>query len=295
MNGNTSHEVASLDKAGIREHRRIMLKSFLRNKLALTGLIILMALTLLAIFAPSITPVDPYEMEVANRLQPPSREHIFGTDAFGRDVFTRTIYGLRISLTVGILTALFTMVAGMIIGLLAAYFDFLDNVLMRLTEAMMSIPTTLLAIALMTLLGATTGNVVLSMAIVSTPGVARLARSTALSVKQALYIEAVKSQGASWARILFKHIAPNILSPIIVQTTFIFATAIITEASLSFIGVGVPPPIPSLGNILYEGKAVIYDSWWMVTFPGIFMILSVLAINILGDGIRDLLDPLSNR
>ncbi len=288
---NADNSAMTLNKKSIKEHRAIMIKSFLKNKLAVAGLIIVVVMVLAAVLAPVITKYDPYEMDIQNRLAAPGNGHLFGTDTFGRDVFSRVIYGLRISLYVGFAIAIIAMVFGLIIGLLSAYFPKADVVLMRICEAMMSIPATLMAIAMMAALGAKTENVIISLSIIYMPTIAKIARASALSVKEMSYIEAIKAQGASWMRIIFRHIAPNVMSPVIVQTTFIFASAIIVESSLSFIGVGVPQPTPSLGNILSEARSVIYNSWWMTLYPGIVMILTVLGINILGDGIRDIIDP----
>jgi len=288
---NADNSAMALNKKSIKEHRAIMIKSFLKNKLAVAGLIIVVVMVLAAVLAPVITKYDPYEMDIQNRLAAPGSGHLFGTDTFGRDVFSRVIYGLRISLYVGFAIAIIAMVFGLIIGLLSAYFPKADVVLMRICEAMMSIPATLMAIAMMAALGAKTENVIISLSIIYMPTIAKIARASALSVKEMSYIEAIKAQGASWMRIIFRHIAPNVMSPVIVQTTFIFASAIIVESSLSFIGVGVPQPTPSLGNILSEARSVIYNSWWMTLYPGIVMILTVLGINILGDGIRDIIDP----
>lgn len=290
----TKNNAMDLNKRSIKEHRTIVIKSFLKNKLAVVGFVIVIVMILAAVFAPLITKFDPYEMDIANRLAAPGNMHWFGTDTFGRDVFSRVIYGLRISLYVGFTIAIIAMLLGLFVGLISAYFPKADAVLMRICEAMMSIPATLMAIAMMAALGAKTENVIISLSIIYMPTIAKIARASALSVKEMSYVEAIRAQGAGWMRIVFKHIAPNVMSPVIVQTTFIFASAIIVESSLSFIGVGVPQPTPSLGNILSEARSVIYNSWWMTLYPGIVMILTVLGINILGDGIRDIIDPTSN-
>jgi len=197
-------------------------------------------------------------------------------------------------LTIGASVALISMVLGMLIGLLASYYRALDNVLMRICDGLSAIPSTLLAIALMAMLGSGTTNLIISLTVVSTPRLARIARSAALVVREQTYIEAMRATGASSMRIIWRHIAPNILSPVVVQASYIFANAIITEAALSFLGVGVPIPDPSWGNILNEGKAVIYKAWWMIVFPGIFTALTVLGLNVFGDGLRDVLDPHTN-
>jgi peptide/nickel transport system permease protein len=282
---------ASLLRDALREQRRVALRSALGQRVALVGLAIVVFIALLALLAPVLAPLGPYELNPLDRLLPPSATHWFGTDTLGRDLLARTLYGLRISLAVGGSTALASAAIGLLLGLLASYFRFADNVIMRICEGMMAIPPMLLAIALVAALGSTSFNVFLSLSVAYMPLVARVARSSALSVREQTYIEAIKSQGASWARILFGHIAPNIMSPIIVQTTYIFASAIIIEAALSFLGAGVPPPAPSLGNVLYDAKTVIFTAWWTTVLPGAVMMLTVLGLNVLGDGIRDIMDP----
>ncbi len=215
---------------------------------------------------------------------------MLGTDTFGRDLLARILYGTRISLEIGASVSLLSLVFGLIIGLYASYYKFLDQILMRICDGISAIPAILLAIAFMAVLGSRTKNVILSLSMVYIPTVARIARSQALSIMELTYIEAMRALGASPTRIIWRHIAPNILSPVIVQTSFVFAKAIITEAALSFLGVGVPVPTPSLGNILYEAKTVIYKAWWMVVYPGGVTALSILGLNMLGDGLRDALD-----
>ncbi|MGN0317108.1 MAG: ABC transporter permease [Lachnospira sp.] len=283
-----------VSKDGLKEYRKLLIKNFFKKKLVVVGFVITVIMALIAIFAKVIAPYDVYQIDVVNKLAAPGNGHIFGTDNLGRDIFSRTIYGVRISMQVGLFTAVVSFVAGMILGLLAGYIPFLDNIIMRICEALNAIPPILIAIALVSALGASTVNIVVALSIVYIPNIARVARASTLSVKEMTYIEAEKAQGASMGRIIFKHIAPNIISPLIVQTTYIFASAIIVEASLSFLGAGVPAPTPSLGNMLYEAKSYIYTSWWMTVFPGIFTVLIVLGLNLFGDGLRDLIDPMSN-
>lgn len=277
-----------------KEQRDLRIKAFIKNKLSVIGLTTVLILIVIAMSAPLITKFDPYEVDVVSRLSSPSTEHWFGTDALGRDVYSRVIYGTRISLIVGFSVSIISGVLGMIIGLYASYNKMLDNILMRLCDGLKAIPSTLLAICLMAVLGADIKNVIISLSIVNIPGVARIARSTALVAREQTYVEAMHCLGASTSRILWGHIAPNTLSPVIVQMTFVFASSIITEAALSFLGAGVPVPAPSWGSILNEGKMYIYNAWWLIVYPGIFTAISVLGFNLFGDGIRDLLDPLTH-
>jgi peptide/nickel transport system permease protein len=276
------------------EQRSLLIRKFLRNRQSVAGLAIVLIVLLAAVFGPLLIQTSAYTVIMADRLKPPSAEHWFGTDLLGRDVFTRVVYGARISMIVGFSTGIISAVLGMIIGLYAAWSRPLDNILMRICDGLKAIPSTLLAIALMAALGADIKNVIASLAVVSTPGMAQVARAAALLVKEQTYIEAMKGAGATHHRILFRHIAPNIISPMIVQMTFVFASSIITEAALSFLGAGIPAPEPSWGSILREGREVIYQAQWMVVFPGIITAATVLGLNLFGDGMRDLLDPLSN-
>ena len=247
-----------------------------------------------AILAPVIAPADPLAQTVSNRLAKPGAEYLLGADKLGRDLLSRIIYGARVSMLVGVSVGLSSMILGMIIGLYACYYKVLDNVLMRICDGLSAIPSTLLAIALMAVLGQSTFNVILALSIVYVPRMARVARSAALVVMEQTYIEALRSQGASSFRIIWGHIAPNILSAVVVQASYNFANSIITEAALSFLGVGVPAPQPSWGNILSEGREVINTAWWMIVYPGLATALAVMGTNIFGDGLRDILDPHTN-
>ena len=278
-----------------KQQRQLFIRRFFANKLAVVGLAIIIFLTLLSILGPLVISHDPYGMKVDDRLDAPSSIHLLGTDDFGRDLLSRIIYGAQVSMGVGFAVAAIASIVGMAVGLYASYYRVLDNVLMRICDGIMAFPAILLAIALMAALGASTNNVILSLSIVYIPYIARVVRSAALVVREETYIEAMKAQGASSWRIIWLHIAPNTLSPLIVQATFIFANAIIVEAALSFLGAGVPAPDPSWGNILYDGKKVIFTAWWMVVYPGICIVLSVLGLNLFGDGLRDLLDPHTNQ
>jgi peptide/nickel transport system permease protein len=274
-----------------REQQQLLKRRFFSNYSMMIGLVVLVFLVLLSIVGPFLVSYDPFEMVVSDRLQAPSAAHLLGTDNFGRDLLTRMMYGARSSLGVGISIALITAAIGLTIGLYASYYKTLDNILMRICDGLMAIPGILLAIALMAALGPKVENVIIALSIVFTPYVARIVRSAALVVREQTYIEAMMAQGASSTRIIWLHIAPNVLSPLIVQATFIFADAIITEAALSFLGAGIPAPNPSWGNILYDGKLVIFNAWWMTVFPGMLIILAVIGLNSLGDGLRDIMDP----
>ncbi|MFS0820629.1 ABC transporter permease [Bacillus sp. 1P02SD] len=278
-----------------KQQRQLMVRRFFSNKLMVIGSAIFVVLILVSLIGPSLMSFDPYEMKVSQRLQAPGAEHLLGTDEYGRDLLTRIIYGARVSIGVGLAVTVISSILGMIIGLYASYYRVLDHILMRICDGLMAIPGILLAIALMAALGPSAMNVIIALSIVFTPNIARIVRSSALVVREQTYIEAMNAQGASTFRIIWRHIAPNTISPLVVQATFVFAETIISEAALSFLGAGVPVPDPSWGNILQAGKLVIFKAWWMVVFPGIAIILSVLGLNLLGDGLRDLIDPHSSK
>jgi len=262
-----------------------------RRRLVLAGAVILAAVVLLAVFAPWLTPYDPMALKILDRLQSPRATHWFGTDELGRDVFSRVIFGARYSLLIGALVVVISMVGGVLLGLAAGFFRRLDGPVMRLVDAMMSFPDILLAIALVAVLGASMTNVILALAIVYTPRVARVVRASTLVVRELLFVEAARALGISTWRILFIHILQNIASPILVQATFIFAYAVLAEAGLSFLGVGVPPVLPTWGSMISSGQQFAHQAIWLVVFPGIAIILSALSLQMVGDGFRDLLDP----
>ncbi|TDL30799.1 ABC transporter permease [Jeotgalibacillus sp. S-D1] len=278
-----------------KERFRLFVRRFLNNRLALIGSSIMIFLLLFVSFSLLFMNSSPLEIDPANRLHAPSSEHWFGTDTFGRDLFSRVVHGGFVSLAVGFSATIITAIIGMIIGLYASYYKFLDHILMRICDGLLAFPDVLLAIAITAVLGPRPINVVIAITVVKIPTMARIVRSSALVIKEQTYIEALKAQGASSWRTLWMHIAPNTLSPYIVQITNVFASAIILEAGLSFLGAGVPAPEPSWGNILYDGKVVIFNAWWMTFFPGVFIVLSVLGLNLFGDGLRDLLDPHTNK
>ncbi|MEP7083505.1 MAG: ABC transporter permease [Betaproteobacteria bacterium] len=274
-----------------RKRPSTLLTKLFRRKLVLAGATILVVLALLAIFAPWITPYDPMTLKILDRLQSPRLTHWFGTDELGRDVFSRVIFGARYSLLIGALVVLISMLCGVLLGLAAGLFRRLDGPVMRLVDAMMSFPDILLAIALVAVLGASMTNVILALAIVYTPRVARVVRASTLVVRELLFVEAARALGVATWRILFIHILHNIASPILVQATFIFAYAVLAEAGLSFLGVGVPPVLPTWGTMIASGQQFAHQAIWLVVFPGVAIILSALSLQMVGDGLRDLLDP----
>ncbi len=261
---------------------------------ALSALFLIVAL-LAAIFAPLLTPFDPTFLDPAVRLQGPSAEHPLGTDDRGRDVFSRVIYGGRVSLAIGISVTIAAALLGSLLGLLSGYFPLLDTPLMRTLDGLMAFPSILLAIAIMASLGTSAVNVFIALVVVYTPTVARLVRSTTLVTKQQPYVESARSIGMTNGEILLRYVFPNGLSPLIVQCTFVVAFAIISEASLSFLGAGVDPETPTWGNMLRDGQRVLQVAWWLALFPGIALVLTVLTLNLLGDALRDALDPRGRR
>ena len=263
-----------------------------RSRSTMVGGAIVLAVVLIAIFAPLLSPYDPLEIEVNRRLVGPAPAHLFGTDNLGRDILSRVIHGARISLTVGSLVVLCAAGAGTVLGLLAGYAEGLvDQLVMRPLDVLMAFPAILLAIALMAALGARLSNVIIALAIVFTPRVARVVRSVTLVLRELDYVQAAQALGARDARILARHVLPNCLAPVIVQSTFIFAESVLAEAALSFLGVGLPPYIPSWGTIITTGRMFMQIAPWITIFPGLAILVSVLGLNLLGDGLRDLADP----
>jgi ABC-type dipeptide/oligopeptide/nickel transport system permease subunit len=265
---------------------------FAENRMATAGLLFVLFIILIAIFAPQIALYDPDDVNIKNRLAPLSAAHPFGTDAFGRDLFSRVIYGARISVIAGVGSVGISLFVGVFLGAVAGYAGRLaDNVIMRVMDAIMAFPGILFAIALMSVLGASLTNVCIALAIRFTPHFARITRGAVLKEREKEYVEAALVQGESNMRILFRQILPNCSAPILVQMTLDFAAAIIAEASLSFLGVGIPPPTPSWGNILHAARTSMEFYPWGAIFPGIAICLAVLGLNLLGDGLRDVLDP----
>lgn len=262
-----------------------------RNTSVLIGGGMLLLLLVAALGAPLLTGFDPLQIAPRFRLRPPSDEFLMGTDIYGRDIWTRVLYGGRTSLLVSACVALVALSFGMVIGLAAGYFRWLDSVAMRAMDGLMAIPGILLAIALVALSGATLFTVIIAIVIPEIPRVARLVRSVVLSIREEPYVEAALGLGTPAYKILFRHIMPNTIAPLIVQGTYICASAILTEAILSFLGAGLPSELPTWGNIIAEGRAVFQRAPWAILFPGMMLAASILAVNILGDGLRDTLDP----
>ena len=258
---------------------------------AVLGGFTVLAVALLGFFGPYFTGYDVFKVDPMNRLLPPSSSHWMGTDGFGRDLLTRVLYGARVSLSVGFATMVFSTVLGALLGLIAGYFKRVDGPIMRVMDGFMAFPSILLAIAIMASLGPRTENVIAALTVVYLPRIARLVRGQVLVVREFMYVEAARAIGASHWRIIFRHTLPNSVSPLIVQSSFTFAFAVITEASLSYLGAGVPPEIPTWGNQLQEGVPLMAAAPWMSVFPGLAITGIVLGLNQLGDGLRDALDP----
>jgi len=252
---------------------------------------LLLVMLCIAIFAPFLGTKDPTALAPALRTREPGAEFWFGSDMLGRDVYSRVLYGARVSLLVGFSVAFFASVIGLTIGLISGFNRFADSIIMRIMDGMMSIPPILLAIALMALTRGSVQNVILAITIAEVPRVSRLVRGVVLSLREQPYVEAAVASGTRTPTIIFRHILPNTLAPLTVQATFICAAAMITEAILSFIGAGTPPTIPSWGNIMAEGRALWQVKPYIVFFPAIFLSMTVLAVNLLGDGLRDSIDP----
>jgi peptide/nickel transport system permease protein len=271
---------------------RDFLRTLMHNKLSSIGFIITLFVVLVAVFAPVLSPYDPLDQNIDHRLAPPSREYLLGADGFGRDLLSRIIWGTRLSMKVGFVVVIFTTISGSCIGLVAGYYPRIDNwFIMRIMDALMAFPAIILALGIMAILEPNWFNAVIALSVVYTPRTARIVRGSVLSLKETEFVEAARALGASTLRLLFKHIMMNSWAPLMVQMTFIFAYAIIAEASLSFVGAGTPPPDPSWGNILAEGREFMRVAYWITIFPGVAIAIAVLGLNLAGDGLRDILDP----
>jgi peptide/nickel transport system permease protein len=266
-------------------------RRLLANRAFMIGAVLVALVLLSAILANQLSPFDPLRNNFRARLQAPGPVHWLGTDHFGRDILSRILHGGRVSLTIGASVVLVTGLFGTCIGALAGFFRSLDDPIMRLMDAFMAFPAILLAMAVAAVMGASVQNVIIALAIATTPHTARIVRGSVLVVREMEYIEAARALGASEWRVLFRHVLINALGPLIVRLTYVFAIAILAEAALSYIGVGPPPPAPSFGNIIANGRDFMIEAPWITFFPGIAIMVVVLGLNLLGDGLRDVLDP----
>lgn len=274
------------------EARRILWRRFQRNKGAMFGLAIFLTMLVTAVFAPLLAPYDPLEQNYLEAMQLPSAKHWLGTDSFGRDILSRIIYGARIALTVGVLAVLLSMLVGVTLGLISGYYGgVVDTVIMRFMDGLFAFPILILAIALMAILGLGVRNVIIAVAVGYIAPFARVTRGDVLAIKEETYVEAARLTGVSDAAIIVRHILPNVLAPIIVQAALRVSAAIITEAGLSFLGLGPPPPTPVWGSMISEGREFLVIAWHISTFPGLALMLTVVGLNLFGDGLRDTLDP----
>ncbi len=270
----------------------LAVRQFPRNRAATIGLAILLTICLASAFAPWVAPYDPIQIKLSMKLKPPSFEHLMGTDHFGRDIFSRMLWGGRTSLSVGLLVVGFAFVLGVPLGLASGYFGGkVDNALMRLVDAFLTFPPLLLAVALVGLLGPDIKNVMLALGLVQAPILARMVRGSTLAVREDVYVTAARALGASPLRIVLSHLLRNMVSPIVVQLTVVFAAAVVSEASLSFLGFGTQPPAPSWGRDMSEARRFLADAPWMFLAPTSIIAVCVLSINFMGDGLRDALDP----
>jgi peptide/nickel transport system permease protein len=274
------------------EARRILWRRFQRNKGAMFGLGIFLLMIVTAVLAPQLAPYDPLEQNYLEAMELPSAKHWLGTDSFGRDMLSRIIYGARIALIVGVLAVLLSILVGVTLGLISGYYGgIVDTLLMRLMDGLFAFPILILAIALMAVLGLGVRNVIIAVAVGYIAPFARVTRGDVLAVKEETYIEAARLTGVSNMAIIFRHILPNVLAPIIVQGALRVSAAIITEAGLSFLGLGPPPPTPVWGSMISEGREFLVVAWHISTFPGLALMLTVVGLNLFGDGLRDALDP----
>ena len=288
-------DAAAIDAEGIalkREHpARATIKRLFRHRLFMTGLVLLMIIAITAILAPWITDVDPNRLSMRNKFKPPGEGWVFGTDSFGRSLWSRVVWGAQLSMLIGASVVALNAVFGILIGAAAGYFRRIDNLLMRINDALMAFPAILLAIAVTSVLGPSTFNVILALGIVYIPRTARIVRSSVIVLREMEFVQAAVAAGAGHWRILTRHILPNAMAPVIVQLSFLFAFAVLSEATLSFLGVGAVPPTPTWGNIMAEGRDFMREAPWIITIPGIALMITVMGLNFLGDGLRDVLDP----
>jgi peptide/nickel transport system permease protein len=270
---------------------RLTLSRLFHHRLFLTGLLLFLVIAALAVLAPWITTADPNRLSMRNKFLPPGGDWVFGTDSLGRSLWSRSVWGAQLSMVIGASVVLINAVFGTLIGALAGYFRALDNALMRVNDALMAFPAILLAIAVTAVLGPSTLNVILALGIVYVPRTARIVRSSVIVLREMEYVQAAVAAGAGHWRILRRHILPNAMAPMIVQLSFLFAYAVLSEATLSFLGVGAVPPTPTWGNIMAEGRDFMRDAPWIIAIPGALLAVTVMGLNLLGDGLRDVLDP----
>jgi peptide/nickel transport system permease protein len=275
-----------------REHpARATLRRLFHHRLFVLGLALCAIIVVVAALAPWITTVGPYKLSMRAKFSPPGEEFIFGTDNFGRSLWSRVVWGAQLSIFIGGSVVLINAVFGTAIGAAAGYFRALDNMLMRVNDALMAFPAVLLAIGVTAVLGPSVNDVIIALGIVYTPRTARIVRASVIVLREMEYVQAAVAAGAGHWRILRRHILPNAMAPLIVQLSFLFAYAVLTEATLSFLGVGAVPPTPTWGNIMAEGRQYMIEAPWIITIPGAALMITVLGLNLLGDGLRDVLDP----
>lgn len=282
---------ATMAAASTYTARASFVQRLLANRSFVIGAVLVGLVVMAALLAGWIAPYDPLKGNFRARMLAPSPEHWMGTDHFGRDILSRVLHGARVSLQIGFMVALITGAAGVIIGATSGYFRRLDGLIMRIMDAFMAFPSIILAIAISAVLGASVTNVILALSIAATPHTARIVRASVMVVREMEYVEAARALGAGHMRILLRHILANALAPLVVRMTYVFAVAILNEAVLSFIGVGPPPPTPTFGAIIANGRDFIVAAPWITVAPGLTILLSVLGLNLLGDGLRDVLDP----
>jgi peptide/nickel transport system permease protein len=269
-----------------------MISELVKNRMALAGSIFILMILAFAVFAPVIAPHDPTAVDTKAILMPPSADHIFGTDMLGRDIFSRIVYGSRISLSIGFIAVGIAVLIGVIFGAISGYYGGkIDSVMMRFVDIMLCFPTFFLILAVIAVLEPSIFNIMVVIGVTSWMGVARLVRAEVLTLKERDYVAASRVMGASDFWIISKHLIPNAIGPVLVSATLGVGGAILIESALSFLGIGVQPPTPSWGNILMDGKATLGVAWWLTVWPGIFILLTVLAYNLLGEGLRDVLEP----
>ncbi len=279
------------DDAPVRRPARDALRRLFHHRLFVSGLALFGLIALAGIFAPWLAPIDPTKLAMRSKFLPPSENFLFGTDNFGRSLWSRVIWGARLSLIIGLSVVGLNALFGTLVGALAGYFRGLDNALMRVNDALMAFPAILLAIAITAVLGPSTANAILALSIVYIPRTARIVRASVIVLREMEYVQAAIAAGAGHWRILRRHILPNAMAPLIVQLSFLFAYAVLSEATLSFLGLGAVPPTPTWGNIMAEGRQYLTEAPWIITIAGIALMITVMGLNLLGDGLRDVLDP----